>query len=340
MDDALMATSLIKRSRGIMTTKELDLSIIIVNWNTKQLLLDCIASIYGTVKRSSFEVIVVDNASTDGSSEAVSLAYPDVKVLKNLSNYGFSRANNRAMKQMRGRYAVILNSDTYLKESSMDDMTDFMDCHPEAGMCGPQLLNADDTKQNSVGDFPVLLTEFMSKQIIRVLFPKTYLRAFKTKLALFREPSQVDVVIGACMMVRKRAIESVGLLDEDYFLFYEEVDWCYRMRRGGWHVYHLPEVKIYHFGGQSRKEINLRGRAESWRSRYLFYRINLHLSSMAWYGLVLLGFLQTAYQLLLYTLLNTLTLFSVDRLRRRWYMFAYLLVWHVKGRPISMGIPR
>jgi GT2 family glycosyltransferase len=323
-----------------MTTKEIDLSIIIVNWNTKQLLLDCIASVCNTVKRFSFEVIVVDNASSDGSPEAVSSAYPDVRVLRNTSNIGFSRANNMAMKLMRGRYAVILNSDTYLKESSMDDMVDFMDRHPEAGMCGPQLLNADGTKQNSVGDFPVLLTEFMSKRIIRVLFPKIYSRAFKTKLTVFKEPAQVDVVIGACMMVRKRAIESVGILDEDYFLFYEEIDWCYRMHRGGWHVYHLPNINVYHLGGQSRKEINLKARAESWRSRYFFYKINLHLASMAWYGLLLLGLLQTAYQFLIYSLLNILTLFSVDRLRRRWHMFAYLLVWHLKGRPISMGIPR
>jgi GT2 family glycosyltransferase len=323
-----------------MATKEIDLSIIIVNWNTKQLLLDCIASIYKTVKRSSFEVIVVDNASTDGSAEAVSHAYPAVRVLVSSSNYGFSRANNMAMKQMRGRYAVILNSDTYLKEPSMDDMVDFMDRHPEAGMCGPQLLNADDTKQNSAGDFPVLLTEFMSKHLIHVLFPKIYSRAFRTKLAVFKEPAQVDVVIGACMMVRKKAIESVGILDEDYFLFYEETDWCYRMRRGGWQVYHLPEAKIYHFGGQSRKEINLRARVESWRSRYLYYKKNMHLSSCAWYGLLLMGLMQSAYQFLVYSLLNILTLFLFKRLRRRWQMFAYLLVWHMEGRPIAMGIPR
>jgi GT2 family glycosyltransferase len=323
-----------------MTAREIDLSIIIVNWNTRQLLLDCIASIYKTVRRSSFEVIVVDNASMDGSVEAVSSAYPDVRVLKNSSNLGFARANNMAMKLMQGRYALLLNSDTYLKESSIGNMLDFMERHPEAGMCGPQLLNADDTKQNSVGDFPVLLTEFLSKRIIRVLFPKIYFRAFRTRLTVFREPTKVDVIIGACMMVRKKAIESVGLLDEDYFLFYEEIDWCYRMHRGGWQVYHLPDAHVYHLAGQSRKEINLRARAESWRSRYFFYKINLHMEPSAWNGLLLLGIVQTAYNFIIYTLLNVLTLFSVDRLRRRWQMFAYLLVWHIKGRPVSMGIPR
>ena len=323
-----------------MTTKEIDLSIIIVNWNTKQLLLDCIASIYGTIKRSSFEVIVVDNASSDGSAEAVSHAYPAVKVLKNSLNLGYSGANNMAMRQMRGRHAVILNSDTYLKESSLDDMADFMEHYPEAGICGPQLLNADGTLQNSAGNFPVLLTEFTSKHLLKVLSPRIYYRAFGTKHTVFKEPAQVDVVLGACMMVRKRAIESVGIMDEDYFLFYEETDWCYRMRRSGWRTYYLPEVKVYHFGGQSRKEINLRSRVESWRSRYLFYKKNMHLTSCAWFGLLLLGFMQTAYQFLTYGLLNVVTLFSSKRIRRRWQMFAYLLAWHMRGRPVSMGIPR
>ena len=323
-----------------MKTKELDLSIIIVNWNTKQLLLDCIASIYATIKRSSFEVIVVDNASTDGSVEAVSHAYAAVRVLKNSLNLGYSGANNMAMKQMRGRYAVILNSDTFLKESSMDDMVDFMDHNPDAGMCGPQLLNADDTKQNSVGDSPVLLSEFISKRLIRVLFPKIYHKALRSRLAVIEKPAQVEVVMGACMMVRKKAIESVGIMDEDYFLFYEEIDWCYRMRHGGWKVYYFPEAKIYHIGGQSRKDINLPSRVESWRSRYLFYKKNMHLSALAWHGLLLLGFMQTAYQFLIYTLLNVVTFFSFKRIRRRWQMFAYLLVWHMRGRPISMGIPR
>jgi len=323
-----------------MTTNEIDLSIIIVNWNTKMLVLDCIASIYGTVKRHSFEVIMVDNGSTDGSAEEVSHAHPGVRMIRNSSNCGYSCANNLAMKQMRGRYAVILNSDTYLKESSMDAMVDFMDHHPEAGICGPQLLNVDDTKQNSTGDSPVMLSEFMSKRVIRVLFPKIYHRAFKTRLAVIEEPAQVDVVMGACMMVRKKAIESVGILDEDYFLFYEEIDWCYRMRHGGWKVYYFPQAKIYHLGGQSRKDINLPSRVESWRSRYLFYKKNMHLSVLAWRGLLLLGCMQTAYQFLIYTLLNVVTLFSFKRIRRRWQMFAYLLMWHMRGRPMSMGIPR
>ncbi len=323
-----------------MNAKTPDISIIIVNWNTRQLLLNCLASIYDTVLRVSFEIFVVDNGSNDGSVEAVSRIYPDVNLLVNSSNMGFARANNRALKRMQGRYAVLLNSDTLLKKASLENMLDFMERHQEAGMCGPQLLGPNDSKQNSVGDFPMLITEFMSKSLVRALFPGIYRDAFKTKNAVFVEPVAVDFVVGACMMVRRSAIDTVGMLDEDYFFLYEEVDWCYRMHRAGWLVYHLPDIAIYHLGGQSMKEINLHARAESWRSRYLFFKKSLDLSSSAWFGLLLLGFVENAYQFLVYTLLNLVTFFSLKRLRRRWFMFIYLLVWHVRGLPVSMGIPR
>ncbi len=323
-----------------MTAKTIDISIIIVNWNTRQLLLNCLASIHKTVRRVSFEIFVVDNGSTDGSVEAVSSAYPAVNMIENSSNLGFARANNRALKRMQGRYAVLLNSDTLLKETSLERMLGFMERHPEAGMCGPQLLNPDDSKQNSVGDFPMLITEFVSRSLVRALFPRTYRKAFKTKHAVFTGPAVVDFVVGACMMVRKSAIDAVGRLDEDYFFLYEETDWCFRMHRAGWLVYHLPDAAIYHLGGQSMKEINLRARAESWGSRYLFLKKNLDLSPAAWRGLLLLGFVQNAYQFLVYSLLNLVTFFSLKRLRRRWHMFAYLLVWHARGRPVSMGMPR
>jgi GT2 family glycosyltransferase len=324
----------------LMTTNSIDLSIIIVNWNTKQLLLNCIASIYRTVHQASFEIIMVDNGSTDGSVEAVSQTYPAVKVIANAANQGFAKANNAALERMSGRYAVLLNSDTILKESALDKMYDFMEHHPQAGMCGPQLLNENSSKQNSVGDFPTLLTEFVSKRLIRILFPERYRQAFKSKNAEFNGPSEVDFIVGACMVVRKVAMDEAGMLDEDYFFLYEEVDWCFRMKKAGWLVYHLPDVAIYHLGGQSMKEINLRARTESWRSRYLFFNKNLKHSLLAWYGLLLLGFGQNLYQFLVYTLLNLVTLFSLKRLRRRWFMFSYLLVWHVRGRPVSMGIPR
>jgi GT2 family glycosyltransferase len=323
-----------------MTENNIKLSIIIINWNTKQLLLDCVASIYSTVGDAPFELFVVDNASTDDSVEAVSQAYPYATVIVNTSNLGFARANNVAIRRMRGEYAVLLNSDTVLKKTAIDSLIEFMEQHPEAGMCGPQLLNSDGTNQNSFGAFPLLLTEFISKSLVRFVSPKTFEKVVRRYPPNFNEPTPVDFIVGACMVVRKRAIDAVGMLDEDYFFLYEETDWCYRMHRAGWLVYHVPDVKIYHLGSQSMKEVNLRSRVESWQSRYMFFKKNLQLSSAAWIGLLALGFMQNAYQFLLYSLLNLITLFSIKRLRRRWVMFAYLLLWHVRRRPVSMGIPR
>lgn len=317
-----------------------DLSIIIVNWNTKQLLLDCISSIYSTVRGASYEVFVVDNGSTDGSVETVSQAFPAVNVIVNTGNLGFAKANNVALRRMSGRYAVLLNSDTILKEAALENMLDFMERQPQAGMCGPQLLNKDGSRQNSAGNFPMLLIEFMSKKLVRILFPETYNQAFKSYVVGSAGFVAVDFIVGACMMVRKTAMDEAGMLDEDYFFLYEEVDWCFRMKRAGWFVYHLPDVEIYHLGGQSMKEINLRARVESWRSRYLFFEKSLKLSSSARYGLLFMGILQNTYQFIVYTLLNFPVFFMVRRLRKRWFMFAYLLVWHLRGLPVTMGIPR
>lgn len=317
-----------------------DISIIIVNWNTKDLLLDCLSSVFDTVRKSSRETIVVDNGSTDGSAAAVARHYNQVRVIINASNQGFARANNLALRQMRGRYALLLNSDTVLTNGAVDTMREFLDHHPDVGICGPQLLNRDGSKQTSVGAFPTISSEFMSKKLMRLFYPAEYERAFRPKDSPYTETAEVDFVIGACMMVRKTAMDTVGMLDEDYFFLYEEIDWCFRMHSNEWKVCHLPDVGIYHLGGQSMKEINLRARAESWRSRYLFFQKSLRLSRIASSGLYFLGFLQSSYHLLEYTILNLITVFSLKRLRRRWLMFLYLLVWHIKGRPVSMGIPR
>ena len=317
-----------------------DLSIIIINWNTKQLLLDCVASVYATVKNVSFEIQVVDNGSSDGSVAALAAAFPETIIIANNANAGFARANNQAIRRMQSKYAVLLNSDTILIKGAMEKMLTFMEAHPDAGMCGPQLLNEDGTKQKSVDDFPTVLSDFMSKGLMRLLFPGKFREAFKFKDVVFPGPVVVDLIIGACMMVRKAAIDEVGMLDEDYFFLYEEADWCLRMKQGGWKVYHLPDVAIYHLGGRSMKKINLRARAESWRSRYVFFNKSMKLSGLSSRALLLLGGMQTAFHFLEYSVLNVVTLFSLGRLRHRWHLFGYLLAWHLRGRPISMCLPR
>jgi GT2 family glycosyltransferase len=310
-----------------------DLSFIIINWNTRQLLLDCIGSVYATVHRASFELFVVDNGSTDGSVEAVQRQFPGVQVIANTRNLGFAAANNMALRRMRGTYAVLLNSDTLLKEGALDRMFAFMEARPEAGMCGPQLLFGNGSKQTSIGVFPELFSELASKSIAG-LFRRPSPRP------VLDGPTQVDFIIGACMFVRRTAIDRAGLLDEDYFFFYEEIDWCFRMGKAGLAVFHLPDIEIFHFGGQSTKNINLRARVESWRSRYLFFRKSLDLGPLGARGVVLLGLLQTVFRFAGYTVMNLLSVFAAGRLRRRWTMFSYLLLWHLRGMPLSMGLTR
>jgi len=317
-----------------------DLSVIIINWNTRQLLLDCIASIYRTVQQATFEIVVVDNGSSDGSVEAVAKHYAGVIVIANQRNAGFAKANNQAIRQMNGRFAVLLNSDTVLTENALDGMLAFMEARKNAGMCGPRLLNEDGSDQTSVGTFPRLAGEFVSKSLLKVFTPAVYRACFVPHAPEDRNPVVVDFIIGACMMARKEAIDAAGMLDEDYFFFYEEIDWCLRMHRAGWPVYHLPQASIYHLGGGSSKSVSLKARAESWRSRYLFFRKSLKLRRVGAGALFLLGLTQVAYQFTLYTLVNVLTLFSLRRSRRRWGVFAYLFLWHLRGCPESMCLPR
>jgi GT2 family glycosyltransferase len=316
----------------------MDVSVIIVNWNTRRRLLDCLASLYRTTKGLSFEVIVVDNASTDASVEAVTAAFPAARIIVNSVNAGFAKANNAALRQMQGRYALLLNSDTIVTDSAVAGLLAFMEQNPEAGVCGPQLLNSDGSLELSVGEFPTFFTTFVGRTIVQTLFPATYRKPASPQPS--GAPLQVDCIIGACMMVRKTAIDAVGMLDEEYFFLYEDTDWCYRMVRAGWSIYFLPQVRIVHVGRQSIKEIKVRARVEAWRSCYLFFRKDRRLSHGAWLALLLTGFLQNAWQFLVYSMLNTATLFLQKRLRRRWYLFAYLLLWHLRGRPESMGIPR
>jgi len=309
-----------------------DLSIIIVNWNTRDLLIQCLKSLQQTFQRLKMEIFVVDNGSTDGSGEAVRAKFPEVIFIENRLNLGFARANNQAMRLSKGRYILLLNPDTQVKEGAIEILKAFMDHHPVAGAVGAQLVNSDGSKQNSIANFPSLATELINKSLLRWLFPGR----FPGKERAYSEPIEVDSVIGACMMVRREAMDQVGLLDEDYFLFLEETDWCYRFRKARWKVCHHPQAEVYHFQGKSAGKDKKRAKVEYYRSRYQFFKKNRGL--LKWFILLMGLVIKLCVEFLLMAVACILTGFTVRKWRSKFFNYAYLLGWHLKGCPEGMGL--
>jgi len=268
----------------------MDLSIVIVNWNTKELLANCLESVVGDQSsvgsgrwpvnglevnlRSggrvlTTEILVVDNASTDGSPAMVRRRFPQVQLIENLENVGFARANNQAIRRSRGRYVLLLNSDTELHPGALEQMLEYMEDHPWVGACGPQLRNADGTHQISCQP---MLTPW------REFWRLTFLERIKRRASYdfsqrdFRSPRQVEVLKGACLLVRRAALDQVGLLDEQYFMYTEEVDLCYRLRQAGWQLFWLPQARVTHYGEGSTRQVAEAMYLQLYRSKIQFYR--------------------------------------------------------------------
>jgi len=309
-----------------------NLSIIIVNWNTKEFLLSCVRSVFENEQRISSEVILVDNGSQDGSGSEVKKAFPLVHLIQNEKNVGFAGAVNQGLQKASGRYVLLLNPDTRVKNGAIERLMSFMDAHPKAGISGAQLLNSDGSKQNSIANFPSLVTELLNKSLLRWLSPEK----FPGKEIIYSEPMDVDSVIGACMMVRRDAWDQVGLLDEDYFLFLEETDWCYRMKRAGWKIYHVPDAEVYHFQGKSAKKEKKRARVEYFRSRYHFFKKNK--GKLQWFILLVGLLIRLGFELLSMTVASLVTFFLVKTWRKKLTIYTYLFWWHVRFCPDGMGL--
>lgn len=304
----------------------MDLSVIIVNWNTEALLRNCLRSVYGTIEGLAFEAIVVDNASADGSVAMLKVEFPQVRRIENYDNRGFAAANNQAFRAMTGRYALLLNSDTVLTEGAVPELFAFMEEHPEAVMACGQLLNADGSKQNSIARFPTLPSLLLNMPLLETLFPDRY----PSKRQDYRHPIEVDSCIGACLIVRKSAIDGVGGFDERYFFFFEETDWARTMRQAGGKIYHVPTARIYHLQGKS-VGTSVRSRMHFYRSRYLYF--------MKWESPArsLLAAVLVVMRLVVNWVLTgagvVLTLGLDPGLREKGKLYSQLIVWHLKGCP-------
>ena len=246
----------------------MDLSIVVVSWNTRELLGRCLRSVEATCGDLKYEVLVVDNRSTDGSPEMVREDFPKAILLCNQENLGFAAANNQAIRVSRGRHCLLLNSDAELIGSAALRMVEFLDANPNVGIVGGKLLNSDGSFQSSYNDFPSLRSEIVKMTgLSRWLLPSTF-PSYPEELS--NECRQVGWVGGALLMARRRAVAVVGSLDESYFMYAEEMDWCYRMAQGGWHVFYLPEACATHWFGASTNRVSERKRAWLCRGTWLF----------------------------------------------------------------------
>jgi len=234
----------------------MDVSIVIVNWNTCQITCDCLKSVYRQTGNINFEVIVVDNASTDGSVDVVKVQFPQVILIENNENRGFAAANNQGITRAKGRYVLLLNSDTVVLGNAIAKIVSFADNKSDVAVVGCRVLNPDGTLQQTCSMFPSILNMLLSTTYLYKLFPRS--RFFGREHMSWWDRAdvrEVDVVTGCFMLVRQDAVRKVGSMDERFFMYGEETDWCYRFSQAGWKVMFAPGGEIIHLGGASSSKI-------------------------------------------------------------------------------------
>ncbi len=252
---------------------QVDLSVVIVSYNVCDLLEQCLGSV---AQRETCdlrpETIVVDNASSDGSAQMVRDKFSSVRVIVNAENRGFAAANNQGFTESAGRYVLMLNPDTEVRGDALKTLVGFMDGHPRAGVCGGKLLYADGTLQHSAFHFPTLAQIFLdffplNRRLTDSRINGRYSRALYTR----GEPFQVDHPLGADFMIRRQAAEQVGWLDQQFFIYCEEIDWAIRVKRAGWQIWCVPQAEIVHHEAQSTRQFREQSFINLWRARFQLF---------------------------------------------------------------------
>lgn len=260
----------------------LDLSVIIVSWNVRDYLADCLRSIYNEFSHSNLngDVWVVDNASTDGTQELIRDLFPSTQLVSNKSNSGFGAANNQGMKASLSangagpKYFFFLNPDTLIRPGAIKSLVDCMEEKPKAGMVGARLVYGDGRFQHSAFHFPGVgqllfdltpLPARLHDSRLNGRYPRRYYRPDG-------DPFAIDHPLGAAMLVRRDVAKATGGFDETFHMYCEEIDWCWRIHDSGWAIYSVPEAEVVHFGGESTKQIPSKSVVDLWSSRALLYK--------------------------------------------------------------------
>lgn len=251
-----------------------DLSVVVINLNGKKLLDDCLESLRESSPRHRLEVVVVDNGSTDGSTEMVTEKYPEAILVKNTENLGFTKANNQGIEVSTGRYLMLLNNDTRVLPGAFSDTIDYLDKHPAIGCAGLKLLNEDGSRQLSVRRFPSFSQALFNRySLLTRLFPNNrFSRAYLMTDFEDGKIQDVDWVSGACLLFRMSVLDTIGALDERYFMYCEDVDYCYRVWQAGWRVTYIPFAEVFHLIGQDTKKVRVKLTLERHKSMYRFYK--------------------------------------------------------------------
>ncbi len=323
-------------SSSLTQTEQLVVSAVIVSWNVCPLLRHCLASLQAARVRLPLDVWVVDNASTDDSVTMVREEYPWVQMVINRENRGFAAANNQGLRRSDGRYALLLNADAALTDGALEAMCAYLDRHSNVGVVGPQLLNSDGTIQSSRRRAPRLATGFVESTQLQQWWPRWWLTdRYYVADRTDGETQPVDWLVGACLLVRRAAIDAVGLLDESFQMYSEELEWCLRIGRAGWEVTYLPSARVvHHYGQSSGQDVlarHLNYHASKYRLNAMSHGRPAALLLRCWIaGLYLLQFCQELAKL---AFIDRNRPMRRDRLR----VLAKVLLWHVRSARETAG---
>lgn len=253
----------------------MDLSVVIVSWNVADHLHLCLQSLCESLKPSPLqaEIIVVDNASSDGTSQMVEQEFPEAVLIANQENLGFTRGNNQGIEKSQGRYILFLNPDTQVLSDALDTMVAYMEANPQVGALGPRLLDAEGKTLSSRRRFPSLATDFIESTTLGQWFPgHPLIQKYHMADTSNDQIQAIDWAVGAALLVRRQALNEVGLLDEDFFMYSEEVDLCFRLKTKGWEIVYFPEARVVHYEGKSSQQVLTFKHHQFQRSKVLFFR--------------------------------------------------------------------
>lgn len=299
-------------------------SVIIVHRNGVDMLMRALDSLASALDADRDEVLLVDNGSQDDTLDQLRRRHPAIRVIANGCNAGFARACNQGIRQARGEFVLLLNNDAFIDPGTLRQLEQVLREWPRAGIVAAQLVGPDGRPQRSHGRVPTPASEMG-------------LARLKPVVTRADGVNEVETVVGACMAVRRAAIEQAGSLDEDFFFYFEETEWCVRMRRHGWQVLFDPRIRIVHLKGASTRAVRSEAQVEMLRSRLIFYR-KVYSQPVAM-GLTLWRIARLCVNALAHGFAVLLTLGRFAKLRAKFMIYLKLLAWLAAGRPDSWGLP-